>query len=102
VPSGPIDTIIQAVAHEFDLTKQELLSDSRVTQISHPRILAMSLARELTLASYPAIARIFARDQSTIQSAVKRAPVLLRQFPEYAIRREAVLRALHPEGRDPQ
>lgn len=98
----PIHTIINEVCRAFDRTRDEVLGDSRVKENVEPRILAMALARDLTKASFPAIGRIFSRDQSTVQSACKREKVLRERNHDFAIRREAVLRALHPEGRDPQ
>jgi len=97
----PIHDIINAVCHEFDLTRDELLSNQRHASVAHPRILAMSLARELTNSSFPAIGRIFNRDQSTVQSAFRRAKELCVNDHTLAIKREAILRALHPEGREP-
>jgi chromosomal replication initiation ATPase DnaA len=51
----------------------------------------MSLARELTKASFPVIGRAFGRDHSTAMHAVDRSPELLEKFPEYVAKRAAVL-----------
>jgi chromosomal replication initiator protein len=44
---------------------------AREPRISHPRQVAMSLARELTKLSLPAIGRLFNRDHSTVIHAIK-------------------------------
>jgi len=88
---GPIELIIHATADEFGITATALLSRNRSAKFSHPRILAMSLARELTKLSYPAIGRAFGKHHSTIISAVDRSPELLELHPEYVAKREAVL-----------
>ena len=99
--TGPIRAIQDEICVAFGLTRDELLGESKVKEIVHPRILAMEVARFLTQASYPAIGRAFNRDSSTVQSAIKRAQVLMVKYPEYAVRRHEVIRALHGDNIDP-
>jgi chromosomal replication initiator protein len=87
---GPIELIINAVSEEFGITATELLSRRRSERFSHPRIIAMGLARELTKASFPAIARSFGLHHSTVMHAVARSPELLNLYPEYAVKYEVV------------
>ena len=95
---GPIEIIINEVAAEFGITAKALLSRNRSNRFSHPRILAMALARELTKASFPAIGRAFGRDHSSVVSAVARSPELQKRYPDYAVKYEIVKhRLLSPQ-----
>ena len=68
---------IQAAACEhFGLSREELVSSSRVSRIAWPRQVAMYLARELTDESLPAIGRRFGgRDHTTVLHAWRRITV---------------------------
>ena len=91
---GPISLIIDAVSHEFGITRKELLGESHEPKFSHPRILAIALAKELTKAYNTTIGRKFGRHQSTVIHAIERAPNLIDLSPQYLDRRKAVLRKL--------
>jgi chromosomal replication initiator protein len=68
--------ILHVVAKASGITVEELLSTKRERRLARPRQVAMVLCRELTSASYPAIARVFRRDHSTVihaQAAVDKA-----------------------------
>lgn len=54
-----IDAIIKAVAARFDLQPAQLKAKSNAHRITHPRQIAMYLAKELTSASLPEIGRAF-------------------------------------------
>jgi chromosomal replication initiator protein len=84
------------VAAEWGITREELLGSSRKPRFAHPRIIAAQLARELTKASLPTIGKAFSRDHSTIVHAIRRAPALLAEHPDYAEKRSAVLAHLRP------
>ena len=74
--AGPpsIERIQDVVAEAFDLTREELLSQSRAARVAWPRQVAMYLAREHTHETLPAIGRRFGgRDHSTVLHACKRA-----------------------------
>lgn len=63
--------IVRAVAAEYDVTTADLLGRQRPLRLSRPRNVAMYLARRLTGASFPQIARIFdGRDHTTVVYAV--------------------------------
>ncbi len=62
--------IEQAVCSLFGITNRELKSDSRSRKISHPRMLAMYLARKHTATPYSEIGQHFGgRNHSTVMSA---------------------------------
>ncbi len=77
-----------AVAGHFALTRDELLSGSRVGRIAWPRQVAMFLARQETQASLPAIGAAFGgRNHTTVLHAVRRTEERVRTDTEA---REAV------------
>ena len=68
-----LDAIQDAVCERFSITREELLSASRVARLVWPRQVAMYLARENTDLTFPAIARRFGgRNHTTVMHAVKR------------------------------
>ncbi|RUL83666.1 chromosomal replication initiator protein DnaA [Tautonia sociabilis] len=65
--------IERAVCSTFDLAPDALKSDSRSRAVTHPRMLAMFLARKHTGAAYSEIGRYFGgRNHSTVISAEKK------------------------------
>ncbi|QDV32178.1 chromosomal replication initiator protein DnaA [Tautonia plasticadhaerens] len=65
--------IERAVSTLFDLPAEGLKSDSRARAVTHPRMLAMYLARKHTGAAYSEIGRYFGgRNHSTVISAEKK------------------------------
>jgi chromosomal replication initiator protein len=63
----------RAVCHLFGLDPEALRSDGRARAVSHPRMLAMFLARKHTGAAYSEIGRFFGgRNHSTVISAEKK------------------------------
>ncbi len=65
-----LDDIQRVVCDEFDLNPEMLRSDSRSRQVSHPRMLAMWLARKHTRAALTEISEYFGRrSHSTVVSA---------------------------------
>jgi len=62
-----VDDIVEAVAFDFKLTRNELLSRSRCREIIIPRHIVCYLARMMTPLSFPEIARkMDGRDHTTI------------------------------------
>jgi chromosomal replication initiator protein len=95
VPST-ISAIQSAVAHEFGITREELLGPSKKKKFVHPRILAMMLTRQLTGASFPLIAREFGRrDHTTALHASRRGAVLLDKYDCYEVKIHAAIKALN-------
>ncbi len=71
--------IEHTVCATFQLDGETLRSDSRARSVSHPRMLAMYLARKHTGASYSEIGRYFGgRNHSTVISAEKKVAGWLR------------------------
>lgn len=70
----PLDTI-RSVARHFDVTTAQIFGPSRDEPIVTARHVAMYLVRQEHQLSYPALGRIFDRDHSTIQHAVKKAGI---------------------------
>lgn len=68
-----IDDIIIAVAYEFVVTPEQILSVSRVNEIVVPRHVVSYIAREMTPYSFPAIGRMMGgRDHTTILNSWKK------------------------------
>jgi len=63
----PIAGIMRAVCEKFVISQIELCSARRQSHLVRPRHIAFWLCKELTLASFPEIGRLFGnRDHSTI------------------------------------
>lgn len=72
-----IADIQRAVAAEFVVPVEVLLSQSRKRAIARPRQIAMYLADKLTNSSLPRIGKAFDRDHSTVVHAIKATKNLL-------------------------
>jgi chromosomal replication initiator protein len=70
--AASLETIQEAAAAAFDLSRDRLLARDRSPKVAMARQIAMYLARELTDVSLPEIGRGFARDHSTVVHAHKR------------------------------
>lgn len=85
-PRPAIVTIQARVAERYGMTRAQLLHESRVPEVSHPRQLAMYLSRRLTPLSLPEIGRRFGgKHHTTVMHAV--AKVRVRIVAERATRR---------------
>src|SRR5690348_2262095 len=60
------------VARHYGLTREDLISQPRLRRLAYPRMVAMTLCREMTQATFERIARAFRRDHTTIISAIRR------------------------------
>ena len=74
-----LDDIEKAVCRAFGVDPQQLRSASRTRAASHPRMLAMYLARKHTRAALSEIGRHFHRRHSTVVSAQKTVSRWLEQ-----------------------
>ena len=72
LPPATLETIQQAAADAFNLSRDRLLARDRSPKVAMARQIAMYLARELTDVSLPEIGRGFGRDHSTVVHAHKR------------------------------
>lgn len=80
-----IEKIIEAVAEEFRLSKNELLSKKRSEALALPRQFGMYLAKKLTDLSYLEIAESFGRkDHTTAYHAYTKIRELIASNPYYA------------------
>ena len=75
--SGPTGLSVEAIQREvasyFEVKVLDLKGPKRHRAVSHPRLIAMYLSRQLTQMSYPEIgSRFGGKDHSTVISAVRR------------------------------
>ena len=64
-----VDKIFSAVYNKYGVTKADLLSPKRNKDIAFARHVSIYLIRAITEMSFPAIAKIFKRDHSSIISS---------------------------------
>lgn len=80
-----IDEVLTVVAGQFGVKVSDLKGSRKTREVSHPRQVAMYLARRLTRSSFPEIGRSFGgKDHSTVVKGVKKIEELLRDNPELA------------------
>lgn len=78
-PALTVARIKSEVAGFYGIQSRDLDSEQRGREIARPRQIAMYLARELTLKSYPNIGRQFGkRDHTTVMHGCKRIKDLIR------------------------
>lgn len=76
----------RAVCQLFQIDKEVLKSDTRIRSVSHPRMLAMYLARKHTGCSYGEIGNYFGgRNYSTVMSAEKKVLRWLSDEEKYGL-----------------
>jgi chromosomal replication initiator protein len=82
-PTGlTIEAIQREVASYFEVKLHDLKGPKRHRAVSHPRLIAMYLARQLTKMSYPEIgSRFGGKDHSTVISAVRKIEKKLAEDP---------------------
>ncbi|EGZ44558.1 chromosomal replication initiator protein DnaA [Neisseria wadsworthii] len=79
------DLIMDTVAKHYRIKISDLLGAKRTRNIARPRQVAMSLTKELTNLSLPAIGDAFGgRDHTTVMHAVKTVAKLRNEDPELA------------------
>lgn len=69
-----VEEIVELVARHYYITKEEITGPQKKYVFSHPRQMAMYLAREYTDASSTFIGRKMGKDHSTVLSAAKELP----------------------------
>jgi chromosomal replication initiator protein len=84
--SGPTGLTVEAVQREvssyFEVKLHDLKGPKRHRAVSHPRMIAMYLSRQLTSMSYPEIgSRFGGKDHSTIISAVRKIEKKMAEDP---------------------
>jgi chromosomal replication initiator protein len=69
----PVLSVMRFLCEQFELTQVELCSKRRQANLAHVRHIAFWLCRELTVASYPTIGRMFGgRDHTTVMHGVRK------------------------------
>jgi chromosomal replication initiator protein len=77
-----VEAIQREVASYFEVKLHDLKGPKRHRAVSHPRLIAMYLARQLTQASYPEIgSRFGGKDHSTVISAVRKIEKKIAEDP---------------------
>jgi chromosomal replication initiator protein len=66
-----VSDIKAAVCRHYKLAAIEMVSHRRAAEVSHPRQVAMTLSKQMTVHSFPAIGKLFGRDHTTVMHAVK-------------------------------
>jgi len=95
-----IARVVDAVAADFGLTRDDLLCARRARAVSLPRQAAMLLARRLTHHSLPAIGHaIGRRDHTTILYGIRRIEAAEQQDPALAARLAAIATRIRQERR---
>ncbi|RJX32975.1 MAG: chromosomal replication initiator protein DnaA [Desulfarculus sp.] len=96
-----VEEVITAVAVHYGLKVADLKGDRKTRDISHPRQVAMYLARRLTRSSFPEIGRAMGgKDHSTVVKGVKRVQQAAEEDPELAETLRSVERSIQ-DGRRP-
>jgi signal transduction histidine kinase len=75
--------IVREVCNQFRLTREQLLSKSRVARIAFGRMLAMYLCRLVTKASLARIGAAFHRDHTTVLYAIRRIESTMMHRPMF-------------------
>ena len=70
-PLSPVVALQERVAAHFGFTREQLLSRDRSRSVSWARGLACLLARNELGMSFPELGRAFARDQSSVNYAIR-------------------------------
>ena len=68
--SVTVDKIFAAIEKKYDVSKSELIGNSRVKNVAQARHVAIYLIKTITDISYPSIGKLFNRNHSTIISSV--------------------------------
>lgn len=71
-PSPSAREIIEAVAQDFGVSRDEILSERQRGDAVAARWAAMDLVRRMTPMSLPRIGRVFGRDHTTVLNAVRK------------------------------
>lgn len=86
-----VDQVVRVVAARYGITKIDILSIRRHAKIVRPRMIAIYLARTMTLRSFPEIGRRMGdRDHTTILHSVRKIERLIGSFPAIAAEVESL------------
>jgi chromosomal replication initiator protein len=78
-----MESVLRAVAEQFQLQPAQLKQKSNARQIAYPRQIAMYLIKELTQSSLPEIGRMFGgKHHTTVLHSVKKIDTLRQKDPD--------------------
>ena len=78
-PRMDIAWVKEEIVHQYEITIEQLESNSRERKVAQARQMAIYLARELTNSSFPAIGKAFGnRDHTTIMHAYQKVKELIQ------------------------
>ncbi len=90
-----VQDIIAHVCEAYHVSKADMLSQRRSSDVVNPRQIAMYLSKTMTLKSLPEIGRIFGgRDHTTVLHAVRKIEALEKKDSNYAGRIAALRDAI--------
>ena len=99
--SGPerritIESVLKAVAEQFEMQPAQLKQKSNTRQIAYPRQIAMYLIKDLTRASLPEIGRFFGgKHHTTVLHSVQKIDRLRQTDPELNKLLHSLTESLH-------
>ncbi len=94
-----LDDVMGTVARNYGIKVADIKSSRKTREVTHPRQVAMYLARKLTRASFPEIGKAFGnKDHSTVVKGVKKMEGLLQEDVEEAERVRSLERILREGG----
>jgi len=77
-----VESIQRESARYFKVPLEDLKQEKRTRPVAHARAVAMYLARTLTEASFPELARRFQKDHTTVLAAVRKIEKLRENDPD--------------------
>ena len=90
-----VTQVIEAVCGYYGIRKIDLISERKTKEVLTPRQVAMYLARELTIASFPKLGRVFGgRDHSTVMHSYAKTKERIETDPELRTAVDALVAAL--------
>jgi chromosomal replication initiator protein len=90
-----LEDVMGTVARHYGIKVVDIKSSRKTRDVTHPRQVAMYLARKLTRASFPEIGKAFGnKDHSTVVKGVKKLDRVLQEDPEEAERVRSLERIL--------
>ncbi len=79
---GKARVVIVLVSECYDVPVEDILSIQKTARVFRPRHVAMYLCRNDVLMSFPAIGRLFVRDNSTVQNGCGQIRRALKKEPK--------------------
>lgn len=95
-----IAAIQEAVAIRYDIQLADMTSKRRAHAVSHPRMVAMYLARGMTTLSLPEIAFFFEKDHTTVLHGIRWVEEHMRVDRELYVSVQRLIKKLQGESHD--